>query len=272
MTKSNHAESRSGKSRLTWLFRFRLRTLLLVITVLGVVILPEVTFQLRQRSAIEVLRPKKFTIVSYDYDLENAPPYDEADWRKYFPPVRSRFAASIRTLTGSDIFCPVIRLYLGDDSETSIEEIAKLRHLKWLQIGNPTGPFTGRPIPSLEPIANCVQLEYLALGNWCQLSLSGPEGFRGNGTIISPYDITSSDLEIIGNLNRLRILAIGGANVNDQTVQKLSGLKKLEYLYLSRSNVTKTGISQLKSHIPNVTIVELDDPDYDYATEIQSRD
>jgi len=147
------------------IFRFRLRTLLIAVTILCVSILPDVALQLQQRKAVEQLRPMQFTTISYDYDLENAPSYDETDWKKYFPPVRSRLANLVRRLFGTDIFCPVIRLYLSDDTATSIATIKNLRHLKWLQIGNPTGPLTGRPLPSLAPIENCSQLEYLALGN-----------------------------------------------------------------------------------------------------------
>jgi len=98
------------------------------------------------------------------------------------------------------------------------------------------------------------------------------EEFRGTGTILLPYDITESDLAIIGQLKNLRILAIGGVHVTDDSVKNLSGLNNLEYLYLSHTSVTKKGLAFLEQGIETVKIVELNDRNYDYAAEIQSRD
>ena len=49
-----------------------------------------------------------------------------------------------------------------------------------------------------------------------------------------PYDVTDTDIDIISKLNELRILAIGGQNVNDDSIQKLTNINSLEYLYLSK--------------------------------------
>ena len=228
------------------------------ITVLGVFILPEIQHQLRQHEAFEKLKAAEDTIVYYDHQLISRPSWDKTNWEKYFPPIRTRIAGVVRDWFGSDIFNPVIYLYLADDSNESIQQISKLRHLKWLQIGNPTGPLKGRILPSIAPISDCTQLEYLALGNWFHLSDDDqrPE-FRGNGTIILPYDISSDDIIEISKLKMLRILAIGGPNVTDETITPIHRLQNLEHLYLSRTNITDDGVRALETALPNLNVSTL---------------
>ena len=91
------------------------------------------------------------------------------------------------------------------------------------------------------------------------------------GDILFPYDITLSDLVVIGKLKRLRVLAIGGQNITDESLSSLSNLRSLEYLYLSNANVTAVGKASLQKALPNVKIVEVTDPSIDYSDEIQSR-
>lgn len=244
-----------------------------IVTILGVFLFPEIRHQLKQREVVEKLKPIQDTNIYYDYDLVTRPSWDETDWQKYFPPVRSKIAGMTKQCFGTDIFNPVIYLYLSDESAESIDQISYLRHLKWLQIGNPTGPLQGRNIPSLESVANCTHLEYLALGNWFHLS-NHPEQlpeFRGNGTIILPYDISESDIQVIGNLKMLRVLAIGGCNVNDKSIEPICNLPNLEYLYLSRSKITDEGVRLLQAALPDLVVSTLPDHNYDYAAEIQSR-
>ncbi len=244
-----------------------------MVTILGCFLFPEIRYQIRQREVVEKLKPIEFTAIYYDYDLIKRPSWDKTDWKNYFPPVRSKIAEMTKRWFGTDIFSPVIYLYLSDDSAESINQIAYLRHLKWLQIGNPTGPLKGRSIPSLEPLANCTQLEYLGLGNWFHLNDHAkqlPE-FRGNGTIILPYDISDADIQVIGNLKMLRVLAIGGCNINDESIEPICNLANLEYLYLSRTEVTDKGVKLLQAALPDLVISTLPDHTYDYATEIQSR-
>jgi hypothetical protein len=246
--------------------------MLALVTVLGVFVFPEFHHQLRQHEAFEKLKSAQDNIIYYDHDLVSRPSWDKTNWKKYFPPMRTKAAALTREWLGSNIFSPVIYLYLSDDSEESIGHVSSLRHLKWLQIGNPTGRLKGRVIPSLSPISNCTQLEYLAVGNWFHLTDDPqqlPE-FRGNGTIILPYEISTDDITVISRLKLLRILAIGGPNVTDETIGPISELRNLEYLYLSRTNVTDDGVKLLREALPDLKISMLADHSYDYASEIQS--
>ena len=265
MGNSNITESRRTK-RFTRFFRFRLRTLLLAFTAFGVFVGPEMHHQFRQHNAAKRLRAIPQTSLAYDYDLES-----DEHWTEKFPPIRSKVALAFRGATGSHFFNPVVRLFLSNDSLESIRLVGNLRNLKWLHIANSTGSMNDRKISTLKPIQNCSRLEYLVVGNWLVLSPNGSDGFRGTGTTLLPYDITDSDIDLISKLNDLRILAIGGQNVDDESIQKLINLNSLEYLYLSKADVTQDGLEEFQRARPNVEIVELTDSDIDYSIEIDER-
>ena len=265
MENANAAESRPNKG-FSRFFRFRLRTLLLAFTVFGVFVGPELFHQIRQHNAAKQLRAIPQTSLAYDYDFDS-----DENWTDKFPPIRSKVARTFRGTTGSHFFNPVVRLFLSDDSAESIRLVGSLGNLKWLHIANSTGSMTDRKISSLKPIQNCGRLEYLVVGNWLVLSPSGSDGFRGTGITLLPYDVTDTDIDIISKLNELRILAIGGQNVNDDSIQKLTNINSLEYLYLSKADVTPNGLEEFQRVRPNVEVIELTDSDIDYSIEIDER-
>lgn len=262
------SKSDATKTKRYWfapLFRFRLRTLLLIVALFGVVIGPELYYQVKQQSAAKLLRLQNSSL-AYDFDLEQY-----SDWKDRFPPIRSKLASTFRGITGSDLANPVIRLFLQDDSAKSIQLTAHLRHLKWLQIASSTGSLHDRNICPLKPLESCTELEYLVIGNWLGLTPNGSVGFQGTGSTLLPYDITETDLRTIGNLRKLRVLAIGGQFIDDDSIQLLAKLNSLEYLYLNKTPVSAAGIEQLKLKLPDLTIERLTDTGKDYTSEINSR-
>lgn len=265
MENASVAESRHLK-KFSRFFRFRLRSLLLVFTIIGVFVGPELYYQGQQHDAAKRLRSLPHTSLAYDYDIQS-----DDDWADKFPPIRSQVSGVFHRTTGSHFFSPVVRLFLSDDSAESISLVGKLGNLKWLHIANSTGSLNDREIASLKPIQNCSKLEYLVVGNWLTLNKSGSEGFRGTGTILLPYDIADTDIETISKLNDLRVLAVGGQNVDDNSLQKLADINSLQYLYLSRANVTQNGISGFHQKRPDVEVIELADPNVDYSIEISDR-
>ena len=100
---------------------------------------------------------------------------------------------------------------------------------------------------------------------------NGSVGFQGTGEILLPYDINESDLKTISRLRKLRVLAIGGQFIDNESLQLLAKLNSLEYLYLSKTRVSPVGIDVLQQKLPNVKIVQLTDLNHDYSAEISSR-
>ena len=267
MEHENVAETRPPKG-ISRFLRFRLRTLLLVFTIFGVFIGPELYTQIRQHNAAKRLSAIPNTYLAYDYDFES----DDKNWAAKFPPIRSKVAKAFHWVTGSHFFNPVVRLVLSDTSVESISLVGELRNLKWLHIENfSTGSLTERKITSLKSLQNCTRLEYLVVGNWLNLRPNGSVGFRGTGTTLLPYDITDSDVAIISELKYLRVLAIGGEHIDDESIKMLANLDSLEQLYLSRTNMTETGLDEFRQSNPNVQIVELNDLTADYSAEISDQ-
>ena len=59
--------------------------------------------------------------------------------------------------------------------------------------------------------------------------------------------------------------------MNDDSIQKLTNINSLEYLYLSKADVTQDGLEEFQRARPNVEIAELTDSDIDYSIEIDER-
>ena len=254
--------SREVKAERVRFIRYRLRTLLLLMVVLGVFLFPEIRRQLRQRTAYRNLKKVEFTAIFYDYEVSNDP-----DWATHLPVVRSRIASIILDWFGSDLFNPVVKLSLSKVSEQSLENIADLRHLRALHIGDPNQ----NEIPSLQPIASCNKLEKLTLGIWFYLKHCPDEAARGDGTTLIPCHISVQDIDTISNLKMLRVLAIGGPNVTDDSIKPICKLKNLQNLYLCKSNVSDVGMAMLRDALPNAEISTMSDVDIDYSEEMETK-
>ena len=261
MTKPTHrsGEEKFGRARF---FRFSLRTVLVLIAVLGVFLFPEISRQLRQRTAYRNLKELEYTVVLYDYEVSNDP-----NWTTHFPSMRSSVASMILDWFGTDLFNPVVKLSLSKVSNKSLERLADLRHLRSLHIGDPNQ----NKVPSLQPISHCNKLEKLELGVWHYLKYHPDEAARGDGTTLIPCHISVQDIETISNFKMLRVLAIGGPNVTDESIKPICNLKNLENLYLCRSNVSEVGIEMLRRSLPNVEISTMSNTDIDYSEEMEAQ-
>ncbi len=270
-TENCEKKTRKRLSVFSRIFRFRLRTILIFVTLIGVFVGPELNQQSRQNNAIPAIRSKPTTWLQFAHEVE-----DSEEWRSRLPPIRTSLTRRVGQFFKTDYFNTAVRLYLRVDAQIDVNQIGNLKHLVWLQVGtdgtwNLEADKTGADTPALEPIGNCKHLQYLVLGDWFKLWLGGTAGDRGTGMTLLPYDLDESDLSTIANLKKLRVLAIGGRGVSDESIQQLSGLRTLEYLYLSRAKVSASGVARLRELLPNVSVVEMNDSDLDYSSEVPSR-
>ena len=249
--------------------RFSLRVFLITIALVILFGGSELYRQSRQSDAASTLRSIPNTYVGFDYDLKSS-----SEWKDRLPPVRSTLAGLVRRTTGSDLFNPVLRLWLTFDFQnpTSLSQVGALSHLQWLHLA-PSGTISrdGVPCPPLSALSGCSQLNYLVLGSWVDLTPNGSHGFAGTGTTLLPLNVNASHLSNISHITTLRILATGGSGLTDKSVDDLAKLSQLEYLYLSRTQISPEGMNRLQRLLPNVTIIELTDNSRDYAEEINSR-
>jgi Leucine-rich repeat (LRR) protein len=112
-------------------------------------------------------------------------------------------------------------------STETVEALAAFGHLKSLSIGMMTPPLR-MPVPR-EDISGLTRLQSL-------------EELRMAGRRWGEEDLVF--LESLGNLKRLFILS---RDVTDRTIGTIAGLKKLEYLNLSGTRLTKRGLHRLNA-------------------------
>ncbi len=250
-------------------FRIRLRTLLLALTALCVLVLPEISTQLRQHRACEVVRNRQDCAAFY-YVPVHSPSADSQGLKSLTSSSRYWIGKWIANRTGSNFFRPVVYMHLDNPTAETLSQISGFPYLRVLEFGSYRG-LTDRPVPELQVLRKCFRLEFLLIGCWQHRYAESPAGLRVRGVTLVPCDITETDLETIGRLRRLRVLAIGGWRIDDTTIRHLASLKNLEYLYLSHSEVSGEGIAWLKEALPGVTITQMIDPTRDYSVEVRSR-
>jgi hypothetical protein len=109
-----------------------------------------------------------------------------------------------------------------------------------------TVPGEGLPCPSLDALAECGHLEYLVLGSWVDLRPNGSAGFAGKGTTLLPLNVNASHLEAISKITNLRVLAIGGSALSNDSIDDLAKLSQVDYLYLHRTQISPDGLNQFQ--------------------------
>ena len=111
---------------------------------------------------------------------------------------------------------------------SSLEPVAGLRQLEWLDLSN-------TPVSSLEPIADLGQLQYLHLSNTPVSSLE-PVAALGQLQGLNLSDTSVSSLEPVAGLGQLEWLALSNTPVS--SLEPVAGLGQLRELYLSNTPVS----------------------------------
>lgn len=221
--------------------------------------------------AADLRTSNQSTYVATDHDVRNDP-----QWTDKLRELDSTISSAVQDNVGSSIASPVVRLFITVDQDKPItaDLIPRLPDLRWLHINaggtintkDPTRPVS----PPLDRLKNSTKLQYLILGNWANLSPTGSPGFRGTGVTLLPLNITPDSLAHLQSLPELRILALGGNNIDDHGLSCLARLSHLEHLYLSRTNITEAGYAKLKVMLPQTEIVTMTDANADYSAEINA--
>ena len=276
-------------NRRRW-FRFSLRTLLVVMTVLCVWLGFKVNATRRQKESVKALLESGNFEVYYDYQCSPVPgqPGDYNIDGEALPPG----PAWLRKLLGDDFFCNVVGLqYLRQPrgvAESSFAQIGRLPDLRfiylpWARIATSQNTGADRPINTsdvsilsgltklekvnasytsvdsswLSSLAGLKQLKVLQL-NDTQVDDAGIEQI-GNLTslrllTLMHTEVSDAALAPIRNLTNLEALDLRYTNVSDMGLQNLKGLLKLKDLGLNRSRVTTEGLRELQSALPKCKI------------------
>lgn len=217
------------KTKRRW-FQFRLRTLLLVVTVFAVCMAWYVSRAQRQRRTVAALRAMGGRVV-YNADLrlpELAP-------------------AWLQRLLGDDYFFSVSHLDLsrntGVDDETLVH-LDELAHLRSLDLGQTQ--VTDAGLGSLKGMSELesLKLEGIPITNEGLAHLAGLR--KLHFLAIDSPQVTDQGLVSLKGMTKLRTLSLRRANLTDAGLEHLDGLRSVEYLYLSGSGITDGRLADLK--------------------------
>jgi internalin A len=238
-------------------FRFSLRTLMLVITVLCIWPGVQIYSARRQRLAVEAIRRVNGT-VTYDYERVHLPGNPEDYWN-YDKNAKPPVPEWLRNLFGDDFFCTVVEASFDKESQsTTPADLAQLANLPNLQriyldsmIDHGDGKFS-------EPVRDN-ELDFLQeLHRLNTVVLSGAD-IAGSGLVhlanakhlknlfLDHTHITDSAMESVARLTDLESLDLSDTSIGDAAMEFVGTLTNLQSLDLTRTRVTDAGLSRLRN-------------------------
>lgn len=243
------------------ILRFRLRTLLILVTVLSVVVAMHVQNTRRQRQAVAAIG-EYGGWVRYDYQFPSGN-YDHAD---YDGKAESGVPRWLLEKLGVDFFHSVVQVNLNysDDSGTreensndtpaALEYVAKLPNLRILLLAN--GQATDA---TMEHLTQCRRLERLYMWDVHLVSNAGVKHLEslkrlryihlGNTSLPegSPHRVTDESLRVFGTLPLLEGLSLQGNKFTDAGLAHLTKLAQLEELWINmgESHYSDQGMESL---------------------------
>jgi hypothetical protein len=271
------AESTTPKPKLRW-YQYRLRTLLIVVTIVAVLcsLFAAITQSARQqKKAIAAIR-KCSGWVYYDYQmcgedgcslwvdgLMGGPPPDLNPWSKYvgvdlFHSVECVFCNNPKV--DDEIFEPLRSLpklkrldlrntQVSDSGLKCLGEMPSLKSL--ILVGSPIGD------EGLKCLHGMRNLRDLDLTN-TKITDKGLENLQEltqlDGLILDNTKITDSGLAHIARLTQLESLRLKNTDITDKGIEHLKGLRQLHYIGLEGTQVTEAGIEELKKALPRTRI------------------
>jgi hypothetical protein len=200
-------------------FRFRLKSLFIVFTILAVYLGIETIRVTKQRKALAIVQ-KLGGQLFYDYQID-----PQNDYRRIQGTISPRGPAWLRAIVGDDYFRTAIELDLIRVSAGD-EELGKLSSLlpgiRLLRLDRAV--VTDEGLRSLESFN---QLEFLSLNN---------------------TGVTDAGLRSIAKCTNLRHLELRAAPVSDEGLGNLENLTRLESLTLDLTAVTDAGMVYIAKH------------------------
>lgn len=134
-----------------------------------------------------------------------------------------------------------LEIILDEPTEADIQELARFKHLQWLEL------FRFRWAGGMRRLNTLPQLKALVID---ANSLAGPPSF------IAASTLTDADAEGLATIQQLRALQAHGAALTDDGLRHLVGLKNLEWLDLSGAPITDDGLQHFQS-LTNIKHLDL---------------
>jgi hypothetical protein len=247
------------------LLRFSLRTLLIVVTVLGIWLGLKVSAARRQKEAVEAVLNAGATVV-YDYQMKP---------RRPFPPAVSSLVgmqvgvklpdfqqdataqisgpAWLRERLGDDYFRTVVAVYFNrpKDSITKsdVDALAKLPEVQ-------SFVFDGREHRSVfgdadfSVLSRLHSLRMLSIMNCSEVNGSLLAELANPGNLqwlcLNTCNIDDRGMERIAMLTNLEKLMLSSTPITDESLIHVQNLTKLEDLQLSSTKITDAGLKYLR--------------------------
>jgi hypothetical protein len=243
----------AGKSKRRWL-QFRLRTLLIVMTLFALWLGLKVDRVNRQRRAVQALTEwTSVGDVQLHYDYQKVP-NPGMRWDTRAEPPGPQW---LRQLVGEHYFITPVLLAVEDQGvidETGLAFLDDLPDLEEVYLGPRINREMRLRDGDLAHLKHLTKLRELHFG---RDTLSGPDGprrfdFLSNcrrlEELCAPHShFGDADLEHLRRARNLRILLLNNTLVGDDGLAHLKRLTKLEMLELSRTKVTDAGLAHLGS-------------------------
>ncbi|MCH7728516.1 MAG: PD40 domain-containing protein, partial [Planctomycetes bacterium] len=217
MSNSQDASEPTKRKR-RW-FRFSLRTLLIVVVILGIGF-AWVAFKFQQvweqrKVVAEIEKVGGESYFCYELRAGTSPG-----------------PAWLKEILGEDFFATVVHVYLYDKKATddTLANIAKLTELETLIISNIAVSDVG-----IQHVSNLTKLVYLELSHTC---------------------VSNAGLAHLKKLKQLKTLDLSGSRVTGEGFVHLRHLSNLEELYILSEQATRKNILALKQALPQVRIAD----------------
>lgn len=237
--------------------RFRLRTLMILVTVIAVV-LGYLFHQAREQERVVAWVEKHGGRVGYEYYRDDVLTPEEY----YY----GREPGLLRDFLGDDFFYDVETVDLAGREVSNLSPLASLTNLKFLYLNesavsdlSPVDSLTnlvrldlnGTDASDLSLLASLTNLKFLYLNETAVSNLS-PLASLTNLEFLGLDGAAVSNLSPLVSLTNLRELDLDGTVVSD--LSPLNSLTNLEVLFVRQTRVTKEEITKLQATLPNCVI------------------
>jgi hypothetical protein len=246
-----NADAQTVDRRVAWprrVLRFRLRTLLIVLTLVGIWIGLTANRANRQRRAVEVILADGGQFV-FDHQLVVR---SASKSRAKLAPDELPGPSWLRRVVGDHYFVTPVHLGIYEQRLIVNRRLGLLRELPdlaklWFVLVR----LTDADMSELPPLCN---LHHFSIG----VSRQHPDAnqvqdysFLTGYPNLRELDLRQSlfsddDVQYIRNARYMRLLNLGHSEIGDEGLRQLQHLRSLEFLSLSRTNVTDAGLVHLR--------------------------
>jgi hypothetical protein len=243
-------------------FRFSLRTLLLLLTVLCVWLGIQVNSVRRQREAVAVLSNARASI-KYHYQIELPTwlrQYEVADYFRTVDEVGIGYPKAGKAALNVLVKLPQISNFAfegtGNDNGITDKDLTPLSELRQLEALRITDAHVNGSI--LASLRNPGRLKILTL---CKTEIDD-DALRHlekmtmlEALALAETHITDAGLVHVRDLRNLEVIWLFDTSITDAALEHLKGLKKLTRIDLRNTQVSEAGVDKLGAALPNANIV-----------------